>query len=69
MLTYSNVQTSVMKLVMKTPKKFWNNSNLEACFIRSLENLLVGIQTNFISDIFFPEVRLLIHSCSSSKIF
>ena len=46
-----------MKLVMETSEKFWNNSNLEVCFIRSIENLLTGIQTNCITDIFFPEVK------------
>ena len=46
-----------MKLVMETSEEFWNNSNLEACFVRSLENLVAGIQTNCITDIFFPEVK------------
>ena len=46
-----------MKLVMETSEEFWNNSNLEVCFVRSLEGLLLGIQTNSIPDIFFPEVK------------
>lgn len=50
-------QTSVMHLVMETSEHFWNNSNLEQCFLRALEGLLQGLRDDSIPDIFFPEVR------------
>ena len=50
-------QTSVMHLVLSSPNSFWENSGLERCLVRSLENLLQGFQQDFISDLFFPQVR------------
>ena len=46
-----------MHLVMETSEHFWNNSNLEQCFLRALEGLLQGLRDDSIPDIFFPEVR------------
>ena len=48
-----------MHQVNKTPKEFWNNSNLEKCFVDSLRSLLVGLRRDSITDKFFPEVNLL----------
>ena len=47
-----------MHLVLSTPESFWANCQLEQCLVRSLENLLDGFQQNFISDLFFPKVRI-----------
>ena len=48
-----------MHYVLKTPTSYWNNANLEKCFIDSLRNLLEGLREDDIPDIFFPEVNLL----------
>lgn len=53
------LKTSVMHLVMRTDQRFWNNENLSNCFVEAIRNLLVGLQTRDIRDIFFPEVNLL----------
>ena len=49
-------QTTVMHLVLQTPKSFWDNCNLEECLMGSLENLLHGFEQDFICDVFFPKV-------------
>ena len=53
------LKTSVMHHVLRTPVSYWNNANLEKCFIDSLRNLLEGLREDNISDIFFTEVNLL----------
>ena len=47
-----------MHLVLLTPKTFWEETDLETCFIAALDNLLTGLKKNSIPDIFFPEVSL-----------
>merc|ERR1719430_1268727 len=53
------LKTSVMHLVIKTRADFWNNKNLENCFVRALQNLLEGMNKDLVPDVFFPEVNLL----------
>ena len=48
-----------MHHVLKTPKDYWNNANLEKCFVDSTRNLLEGLREDSITDIFFPTVNLL----------
>ena len=45
-----------MHLVLHTEPSFWENWNLERCLVLSLENLLLGFQQDFISDLFFEKV-------------
>ena len=47
-------QTSVMQEVLATNDSYWNNANLETCFINSLGNLLEGLKKDTIWDVFFP---------------
>ena len=56
MITLSTFQTSVMHLVLETEAGFWENSNLDVCLVKSLENLLCGFQQDSITDVFFPKV-------------
>ena len=55
-ITLLTFQTSVMHLVMETEANFWENSNLDVCLVKSLENLLCGFQQDSITDVFFPKV-------------
>ena len=47
-----------MHRVMEQPRDYWRNENLPNCFIDSLENLLIGLKSRKITDIFFPEVLI-----------
>ena len=51
-------QTSVMHHVMITKEQYWNNANLEQCFVDTLRHLLAGLQKDSITDVFFPEVQV-----------
>merc|ERR1711915_20183 len=53
------LKTSVIHLVMKKPKSYWNNENLVTCFIDSLRNLLQLLTERSVTDVFFPEVNLM----------
>ena len=58
-ITLSNFQTVVMHQVMEKPSHYWNNSNIEKCFIDCMKRLQHGLEGNKIMDIFFWEVNLL----------
>ena len=45
-----------MHHVESTPEHYWNNGNLEKCFVDTLRLLLQGLQGGQILDVFFPEV-------------
>ena len=45
-----------MHHVLETPSEYWNNANLEKCFVDPLRRLLLGLQKNSITDVFFPSV-------------
>ena len=47
-----------MHHVLRQDMSYWNNSNLQTCFIDCLTNLWIGLEKGLISDIFFPEVSL-----------
>lgn len=53
------LKTSVMHRVREQPRDYWRNENLPNCFIDSLTNLLNGLKSREITDIFFPQVNLL----------
>ena len=48
-----------MHHVQDTPEHYWNNGNLEKCFVDTLRLLLHGLQKGEISDVFFPEVLFI----------
>ena len=52
-----------MHHVLITKEQYWNNANLEQCFVDTLRHLLAGLQKDSITDIFFPEVQVA-HSFS-----
>ena len=58
-ITPTNFQTVVMHQVMEKPSHYWNNSNIEKCFIDCMKRLQHGLEGNKIMDIFFWEVNLL----------
>ena len=35
---------------------YWDNGNLQTCFIECIRNLWMGLQKGLIADVFFPEV-------------
>ena len=45
-----------MHHVQSSPEHYWNNGNLEKCFVDTLRLLLQGLQNAEILDVFFPEV-------------
>ena len=53
------LKTSVMHRVREQPRNYWSEYNLPNCFIDSLENLLKGLKSRQIIDVFFPQVNLL----------
>ena len=55
------LKTSVMHHVLdpQTPSQYWNEGNLEQCLVDTLRRLLLGLQQNSITDVFFPSVNLL----------
>ena len=53
------LKTSVMHHVLETKSQYWNNANLEKCFVDTLRRLLLGLQESSITDVFFPSVNLL----------
>ena len=50
-----------MHHVQDTPEHYWNNANLEKCFVDTLRLLLQGLQKDEILDVFFPEVLFILH--------
>ena len=52
-----------MHHVLITKEEYWNNANLEQCFVDTLRHLLEGLKRDSITDIFFPEVQIT-HSFS-----
>ena len=53
------LKTSVMHHVLETKSQYWNNANLEKCFVDTLRRLLLGLQESSITNVFFPSVNLL----------
>jgi len=53
------LKTQVMHHVLRQDMSYWNNSNLQTCFIDCLTNLWIGLEKGLISDIFFPEFNML----------
>ena len=51
------IKVVVMKEILRRPENYWNNKNLEICFIDCLEALKDGLKEKSITDIFYPKVR------------
>ena len=47
-----------MHHALRQDPSYWNNSNLQTCFIDCITNLWIGAQKGLIRDVFFPEVKL-----------
>ena len=45
-----------MQQVLRQDASYWNNKNIETCFVDCLRNLKNGLKNRWISDIFFPQV-------------
>jgi len=53
------LKTSVMHHVLRQDPEYWNNNNLQTCFVDCIRNLWIGLQKRIIKDIFFPEFNML----------
>ena len=50
------IKVVVMKRILIKPEQYWNNKNLDHCFIDCLSSLKDGLKQKSITDIFYPQV-------------
>ena len=50
------IKVVVMKKILSEPENYWNNKNLDVCFIECLKALKDGLKEKSITDIFYPKV-------------
>ena len=50
------IKVVVMKRILIKPEQYWNNKNLDHCFIDCLSSLKDGLKQGSITDIFYPQV-------------
>jgi len=53
------IKVVVMKKILSTPENYWNNKNLDRCFIDCLTSLKDGLKERSIPDIFYPKLNLV----------
>ena len=56
------IKVVVMKEILRRPENYWNNRNLDNCFIDCLHALKDGLAQKSISAIFYPKVDKKIKS-------